>query len=58
MNQKVEAKKQGGRVIVGRPATEKRLEELANKKSTKTQAEVNEEILLRLARIEQALGIH
>lgn len=49
---------QSGRVMVGRRPEVKRLQELAAKKSqTKTSAEINEEILLRLQRIEEALGI-
>lgn len=57
MNDGLDVKKQDGRVVIARPTNEKRLEELANKKGAKSPAEVNEEILLRLLRIEKRLGI-
>lgn len=44
------------KVVVGKDPAEKRLKEIVVKK-TKTQTDVQEEILLRLKRIEQALGI-
>lgn len=57
MKPDIEVTKQGSRVVIGKSATAKRLAELNSKKGTKTQAEISEEILLRLKRIEQHLGI-
>lgn len=48
---RIEVEQRPGRVVIRRPADDKRLEAL-QKKPTKTPAEVQEEILLRLRAIE------
>lgn len=53
---RLEAQQQGGRIVIGLRPEVRRLKELQGK-SSKSQAEVQEEILLRLRRIEEHLGI-
>lgn len=57
MSEAVQAKRVGGRVVISPPTGTTRLKELGSKKGQKTEHEVLEEILLRVKRIEDRLGI-
>lgn len=56
MKPQVVAQRQGGKLMVSQNPRQKRVQELAGK-SSKSQADVQEEILLRLQTIMEHLGI-